>query len=141
VEGIVTATTTTPSVVEVVAHEGASAGRSSRLRTALLHRTLKSGDRVVTEPDPATGDVFTSPLFRSLDGPILRLTPDELVVGGVACKIDEKSVCYLSSGGQRTLLGPLRNSPHVRKDAQVGVLAVDNEADHTLIVQALYLTQ
>jgi len=141
VEGIVTATTTVPSVVEVRASEGTGAGTASKVRTALLHRTLRPGDRVITEADPATGEILTSPLFQSLDGPIVRLTPDELVVGGVTCKIDDKSVCYLSGGGQRKLLGLLRNSPHVRKNAQVGILAVDNEADHTLTVQALYLTQ
>lgn len=135
--GTVVDVTGNPSLVNVL--EDSAGAKPVRLRAALRHRKLRRGDRVAVSADPATGQTMTSPLFLSLDGKIQRLSDSELVIRGKTCRIDENSVLYRTGGGQRTLLGKLRHSPHVRAHTTVGVMCVDNRDDHTLTVQALFL--
>lgn len=143
IPGTVVDVTGDPSVVNVIEDSRATrstAARTVRVRTTLRHRRLRSGDRVVIGADSSTGQTLTSPLFLSLDGLIERLSERELTIQGRVCRIDEHSVCYRTSGSKRALLGKLQNSPHVRQGKPGAVLCVDNRNDHTLTVQALYLS-
>lgn len=138
--GTVTNTTSNPSIVDVAVSSGGYSPRKSRVRTALRHRHLRTGDRVIDAIDPATGQNLTSPLFRSFEGSMHQLSADEITVGGVRLRIDENSLCYTTTGSQRAVVGRLRHSPYVKRTMNVGVLCVENVRDQTLTVQAVYFS-
>lgn len=135
----VTAAASAAGVVEVVTDSADGKGRSRQVRNGMPHRQLRPGDRVVLSADPKTGASTALPLFLSLTGPLTGLSKNAFTVQGRTVLIDDQSLVYETDKRQVKQLGKLRGSSHVSERTAVGVLCVENRAEHTLTADVLYV--
>jgi ribosomal protein L21E len=135
----VTASTGAAGVFEVVTDSPNGKATSHHVRNGMPNRQLHPGDRVVLSADPKTGTSTALPLFLSLTGPVTNLSKNAFTVQGRTVLIDDQSLVCETDKQQVKQLGKLRGSRHVRERTSVGVLCVENRAEHTLTADVLYV--